>query len=178
MRKHIRTAAVATVLAAGTALGSIAAVGTALASEDTGFVDGKAGTHDDWNDEGTLAKDDNGNAVALWQTVLWADGAKWKAKNGTLKPFTQDDITGDFNSRTVSATKFWQAGNGLKQTGKADGASFSLADNNLGSANKKGLVIYDGVIDETVQFKRLTVAGVTQQVYFVKVDDEWVAAAY
>ncbi|MFC3578365.1 peptidoglycan-binding domain-containing protein [Streptomyces yaanensis] len=178
MRKHIRTAVAATVLAAGAALGGITAAGTALASDDTGYIDGTGGTTDDWRDEGALKQGDEGNAVALWQTVLVADGAKWTDKKNTKHDFTENDIDGDFDSKTKSATKDWQAQNGLSQTGKADPKSFSVADNNLGKVGRKGYVTYDGDSDYNARFKRLPLAGVAQQVYYVYVDGAWVEASY
>ncbi|MFD5080877.1 peptidoglycan-binding protein [Streptomyces sp. NPDC058371] len=177
MRKHIRKAAVATVLAAGAALGGFAATGTAQASEDSGFVDGTGGTHNDWSDEGTLQRGDESNAVALWQTVLVADGAKWKTSGGALRAFTEDDIDGDFNGRTASATRFWQQQNDVRVTGKADRRSFSVADNNLGTVGRRGTVTYDGSFDDA-RFRRLTVGGVGPQVYFVSFDGSVVAASY
>ncbi|MEV6029159.1 peptidoglycan-binding domain-containing protein [Streptomyces sp. NPDC052036] len=177
MRKHIRTAVVATVLAAGTVLGGIATTGAAFASEDTGFVDGKGGTTDDWGDEGVLSKGDDSNAVALWQTVLVADGAKWTDGKKVQHDFTENEIDGSFDSRTASATKYWQGKNGLKQTGKADPKTFAVADNNLGKPGKKGTLTYDGDADDA-RFRRQSVPGVDQQVYFVLVDDSWVAANY
>lgn len=177
MHKGFRKAAIATVLAGGVALGGFATAGTAQASEDTGVIDGSGNTNNDWGDEGTLQKDDVSNAVILWQTVLVADGAAFKNSAGALVPLTENDISGEFDSRTVSATKDWQKDRGLKQTGKANGASFSVADDNLGTVNKKGNVTYEGVVDD-VTFKRTTVAGFNDQVYSVNFDGAFVRATY
>jgi hypothetical protein len=167
----------ATVLAVGAGLGAFAATGTAQASEETGVIDGSGGTHNDWGDEGTLQKGDESNAVALWQTVLVADGAFWKDSGGALRPFTEDDISGEFNSRTVSATKFWQKSHGLAETGKAKPSSFSVADDRLGTVNGNGTVLYEGSAND-VAFKRKTVAGFDKQVYFVNFDGSFVQATY
>ncbi|CAL9353465.1 peptidoglycan-binding domain-containing protein [Streptomyces griseomycini] len=174
---RFRRAAMATVLAGGAVLGGFAATGAAHASEDTGVVDGSGKTRNDWGDEGTLQKGDESNAVALWQTVLMADGAYWKDSGGTLHQFTEDDISGEYDSRTVSATKYWQKSRGLSQTGKANPKCFSHADNNLGPVNKKGSVVYEGDVDD-VTFKRKTVAGYDEQVYYVKFDGSYVPATY
>ncbi|WP_128379748.1 peptidoglycan-binding domain-containing protein [Streptomyces cavernae] len=176
MRKHIRKAAMATVLAGGAVLGGFAATGTASASEDSGLVDGTGSTRNDWGDEGTLQRGDESHAVALWQTVLWADGAKWKDGN-TWRAFTEEDISGEFNRRTVSATAYWQKANGVRETGKADPRSFAVADNSLGTVGKRGTVGYDGT-SEDARFKRLTVGGVAQDVYYVHYDGSWVPATY
>lgn len=176
MNKHFRKAAMATVLAVGTALGGFAATGIAQADEDAGVIDGSGNTRDDWGDEGTLKKGDESNAVALWQTVLVADGTFFK-DSGTLRPFTEDDISGEFDSRTVSATKDWQKDRGLNQSGKASPASFKVADNNLSAVNGNGTVVYAGSVDNAT-FKRKTVAGFEKQVYFVKFDGSSVPATY
>ncbi|CAL9441782.1 hypothetical protein [Streptomyces griseomycini] len=175
--KRFRRTAMATVLAGGAVLGGFTATGAAHASEDTGVVDGSGNTHDDWGDEGTLKKGDEGSTVALWQTVLMADGAYWKDSEGTLQQFTEDDISGEYDSRTASATKYWQMGKGLDQTGKANPDCFSYADDNLGTVNKKGKIVYEGAVDD-VTFKRKTVAGYDEQVYYVDYDDSYVPATY
>jgi hypothetical protein len=177
MYKGFRKAAIATVLAGGVALGGFATAGTAQASEDTGVTDGSGNTTNDWGDEGTLQKDDVSNAVILWQTVLVADGATFKNSAGAQVSFTENHISGEFDARTVSATKDWQKDRGLTQTGKANGASFSVADNSLGIVNKKGNVAYDGDVDD-VTFKRQTVAGFNDQVYSVNFDGSFVRATY
>ncbi|CAL9341047.1 hypothetical protein SUDANB176_00280 [Streptomyces sp. enrichment culture] len=177
MHKRFRNATMVAVLGAGTALGGFATAGAAHASEDTTVIDGSGSTRNDWGDEGTLQKGDESNAVALWQTVLVADGAYWKDGKGVLHQFTEDDISGEFGPRTVSATKYWQKSRGLSQTGKANPKSFSSADDNLGPVNKKGNVHYDGDVHD-VTFKRKTVAGFTEQVYFVSFDGSYVPATY
>ena len=176
MRKNIRKAAVATVLAASTALGAFAATGTASASEDTGVVDGSGGTRDDWRDEGALERGDESYAVVLWQTVLWADGAKWKDGNN-WRAFTEDDINGEFNRRTSSATSYWQQANGVRVNGKADARTFSVADNSLSSVGRRGTVNYDGT-SEDARFRRVQVGGFSQQVYYVYYDGSWEPVTY
>jgi hypothetical protein len=116
--------------------------------------------------------------VALWQTVLVADHAQWTDKKNVKHDFTENDIDGDFDSKTASTTKNWQGRKGLGQSGKGDPRSFSVADNNLGKVGKKGYVSYDGDSDYNTRFRRVSVAGVPQQVYLVYVDGSWVAASY
>ncbi len=176
MQKRFRKTAIATVVAMGAVFGGLATAGMAQASEDSGVIDGSGNTRNDWGDEGTLQKDDESNAVALWQTVLVADGAFFK-DSGALRPFTEDDINGEFDRNTASATKFWQKEKGLQQTGKANRASFSRADNNLGAVNSNGTVVYAGSVDNAT-FKRQTVAGFNEQVYFVNFDGSFVPATY
>ncbi|GAB3008844.1 hypothetical protein GCM10023080_088570 [Streptomyces pseudoechinosporeus] len=176
MNKHFRKAAMATVLAVGTALGGFAATGAAHADEEVGVIDGSGNTGDDWDDEGTLKKGAESNAVVLWQTVLVADGVSWKDGAGVLHLFTEDDISGEFDLRTASATKFWQKDRGLNQSGKATAASFKAAGNNLGP-NKNGTVVYEGSADD-VTFKRKTVDGFDKKVYSVNFDGSSVPATY
>lgn len=175
---HFRKAAMATVLAVGTALGGFAATGAAHATEEAGVIDGSGNTRDDWGDEGTLEKgnSDDSNAIALWQTVLVADGVSYEDSAGVLHLFTEDDISGEFNSRTKSATKFWQKERGLSQSGKANAASFRVADNNLGP-NQNGTVVYEGSAND-VTFKRKTLSGFDKKVYFVNFDGSFVPATY
>ncbi|MER5228295.1 hypothetical protein [Streptomyces flaveus] len=173
---HFRKAAMATVLAVGTALGGVAATGAAHADEGTAVIDGKGDTHNDWAED-TLEEGDESHAVALWQTVLVADGAYWEDDGGALHQFTKDDITGEYNMSTTSATKYWQKGKGLSETGEANTKCFSAADNNLGTESKNGSVIYKGTIDKAT-FKRKKVDGFNKKVYSVKFDGSYVPATY
>jgi peptidoglycan hydrolase-like protein with peptidoglycan-binding domain len=100
-RNLAATAAIAALLGGGLALAPAAHATTA-----TGYIDGKGTWTDDLKGEGTLSTSSHakGNAVALWQKILWADGVK--ESNGTK--FDYADIDGKFGSNTKYATKQWQ----------------------------------------------------------------------
>lgn len=103
IKRHLAAAtAVAALFTGGLALAAPAA----QATTGTGYVDGKGTWTDDWTNEGTLstASHAKGNAVALWQKILWADGVK--EQNGSK--FDYADIDGKFGPNTKYATKQWQ----------------------------------------------------------------------
>jgi peptidoglycan hydrolase-like protein with peptidoglycan-binding domain len=179
MRKHIRKAAVATALVAGVAFGGFTAAGTAHAAPDSrkfGYVDGFGATTNDWGDE-TLKAHEKSNAVYLWQYVLYADGAQYKDEDGDTQTFSEEDISGEFDSVTAAATRDWQKSHKVKKvTGRADQATFAKADNRLGAVAAGNLVTYNGS-DVDVDFRRIPVSA-TNAVYQVQVDGVWVYARY
>ncbi|MFC3383511.1 peptidoglycan-binding protein [Couchioplanes caeruleus subsp. azureus] len=97
----------------------------ALRNPSRGYVDGVDDQRDDWGDEATLSNHGSywrSNYAALWQTILWADGHMNEA-----------DIDCEFGPQTEANTRAWQATYGLPQTGKADTASRTFADNFINS---------------------------------------------
>jgi hypothetical protein len=101
----------------------------ASASQAQGFVGGASTVTDDWGDEGTMSQTKNihSGATGLWQTVLWADGAK--KSNGAA--FTLGDIDNDFGPNTAAATRNWQSRHGLTVDGIVGPKTFGAADGHL-----------------------------------------------
>ncbi|MFI6347367.1 peptidoglycan-binding protein [Streptomyces sp. NPDC050560] len=97
----------------------------AHASVAQGGVYGTGVVTDDWGDEGPLSTTQNShnNVVALWQTVLWADG---------LLPDSGRDC--EFGPQTADATKAWQRAHGLTADGVVGPATFGKADDSLSLA--------------------------------------------
>ncbi|MEU1820594.1 peptidoglycan-binding protein [Streptomyces roseifaciens] len=90
----------ATVTAAGLmAVGlTLTALNPAAAAGDE-TISGTGPLKDDWNNEGPFSRSSHshGNAVAMWQQILWADGyISW------------GDIDCRFGPTTERATKLWQ----------------------------------------------------------------------
>ncbi|MCI3932567.1 peptidoglycan-binding domain-containing protein [Streptomyces sp. AN091965] len=170
--RRLLAAAVATTAGAGLALTAAAPLATAAAPR---VIDGSGYAYNDWGDEGTLSIDShstNSDATALWQTVLYADGAKWRDSGGELHTFRKSDITGRFEERTESATRWWQRHEDLEDVdGVVGKETFGDADNSLSGPEPDGTVLFMG-FRHTVAFKRL------QGTYYVKVHGQWRKAAY
>lgn len=158
--------------AAGLTLG--AAAPFASATTASRIVDGQGTADNDWGDEGDLSRHSHAhsNATRLWQTVLYADGAKWRGSDGALHTFTKADIDGHFGKRTESATKWWQKNEDLEGVdGIAGKETFGFADDFLSGPSAGGSVTYTGYKHD-VTFKRLNGD------YHVKVNGLWKKAAY
>ncbi|MFG2650044.1 peptidoglycan-binding protein [Streptomyces sp. NPDC048436] len=169
--KRLIGSAVAVAAGAGIALG-----GTASLAQASGphVIDGKGAAYNDWGDEGDLSRHShtNSNATRLWQSVLYADGAKWKDSDGNRHTFKKWDIDGSFGKRTESATKWWQQHEDTEDVdGIAGKETFGVADDFLNGPSGSGWVSYSGY-QHDVTFKRL--AGT----YYVKIDGQWKKAAY
>jgi hypothetical protein len=108
MSMRIRVVAMATAVLLGT--GGLALAPAASAAAPYHGIDGGGAVTDDWQDEENLGVDDyaTSNATALWETVLWADGAQWQDDDGDWHPFTKSQIDGSFGPETESATQWWQ----------------------------------------------------------------------
>ncbi|MDG4859522.1 hypothetical protein P8605_15390 [Streptomyces sp. T-3] len=170
-RIRLAAAAVSVVAAAGLGLGGLAPAASATGSH---VIDGRGVATNDWGDEGTLSKYQhaNSNATRLWQTVLYADGAKWKGSDGKWHKFTKWDIDGQFGWKTHSATKYWQDKEELEDVdGIVGKETFGHADDFLDGPYGGGKVIYMGLSHE-VKLKRL------DGKYYVKIDGQWKQAAY
>jgi peptidoglycan hydrolase-like protein with peptidoglycan-binding domain len=173
LRTKALTLAVAAAIAGGV---GITAAGPAAASSSQGFVSGTNGVKDDWDDEGTFSESgyNKGNAVALLQQVLWAEGVK--EKNGT--PFDYADIDGKYGPNTTYAVKQFQKmlnefGSGLTVDGKAGKKTLGAAARLFLADNGNGTVTYWGE-KHKVTFKR------SGGKYLLKVNDTkgWKVAHY
>ncbi|MBT2675153.1 Tat pathway signal protein [Streptomyces sp. ISL-14] len=93
----------AAILLSGTGTG-LATATPAAANASDGFVSGAYMYQDDFGDEGTLSTSSyaHTNATALWQWILWAEGAK--KSNNDDDVFLRSDIDCRFGSDTKSAT--------------------------------------------------------------------------
>ncbi|MFD3586479.1 peptidoglycan-binding protein [Streptomyces sp. NPDC058683] len=113
MSMRIRVVAMATAVLLGA--GGLALAPAASAAAPYHGIDGGGAVTDDWQDEENLGVDDyaTSNATALWETVLWADGAQWQDDDGDWHPFTKSQIDGSFGPETESATQWWQEHFGL-----------------------------------------------------------------
>ena len=154
----MRKRAVATVTAALLGFGTIglAVAPTADAAPYHG-VDGNGVVSDDFQDEENLGVDDhaNGNATALWQSVLYADGAKWQDDDGDWHNFAKSQIDGSFGPQTESATQWWQGRFGLTDNdGVVTDQSWEFAQQWLHGPFAGGTVRYDGD-KRDVDFKRV-----------------------
>ncbi|GGR71531.1 hypothetical protein GCM10010252_07410 [Streptomyces aureoverticillatus] len=172
-RRPRRLLAAAVAVTAGTGL---ALAGTAPLAQAAGphVIDGGGDAFNDWGDEGTLSRHRHAhsNATWLWQSVLYADGAKWRDGNGALHTFKKADVDGHFGWKTASATKWWQAHEDLEDVdGVVGKETFGAADNFLSGPHSGGQVDYTGFVRQ-VGFKRL--AGT----YYVKIDGHWKKASY
>ncbi|QDQ16519.1 hypothetical protein FH965_24085 [Streptomyces spectabilis] len=165
-------AAVTAAAGAGLALAGTAPLATAAAPR---VIDGSGYAYNDWGEEGTLSIDSHStvsDATALWQTVLYADGAKWRDAGGELHTFRKADITGRFEERTESATYWWQRHEDLEEVNGVVGKeTFGAADNSLSGPEPNGKVLFLGYRHD-VAFKRIRGA------YYVKVSGQWRKAAY
>jgi peptidoglycan hydrolase-like protein with peptidoglycan-binding domain len=101
----------------------------ASAKQSQGFVGGAGVVTDDWGDEGTMSQTRNihSGATGLWQTVLYADGAK----KSDGKAFGLSDIDGDFGPNTAAATRNWQSRHGVGVDGVVGPQTFGAADGHL-----------------------------------------------
>ncbi|UUU24491.1 peptidoglycan-binding domain-containing protein [Streptomyces sp. DSM 40750] len=170
-KARLLLAAVAVTASAGLALGAAAPLATASGPH---VVDGSGAAYNDWGDEGTLSvnKHSRSNATRLWQSVLYADGAKWKDSSGDLHTFTASDIDGIFGWKTRSATKYWQAQEDLEDVdGIVGKETFGQADGFLDGPYSDGAVTYTGLVND-VAFKRL------DGEYYVRIGSKWKVAAY
>ena len=168
--------AVTVTATAGLALGVSGplAAATSGSAASPQVIDGTGGAYNDWGDEGTLSigRHSNSNATRLWQTVLYADGARWRDGNGVKHPFTKYDIDGSFGWKTKSATKWWQAREELEDVdGIVGKETFGHADDFLDGPYRGGKVTYSGY-QRDVTFKRLSGK------YYVKIGTQWKVAAY
>ncbi|WP_371577531.1 peptidoglycan-binding protein [Streptomyces sp. NBC_01314] len=171
LKARLLLGAVAVTASAGLALGVAAPLATASGPY---VVDGSGAAHNDWGDEGTLSVNSHSksNATRLWQSVLYADGAKWKDSSGNPHTFGQGDIDGIFGWKTRSATKYWQAQEDLEDVdGIVGKETFGQADGFLDGPYSDGKVTYTG-LEHEVTFKRL------DGEYYVEVGSTWKVAAY
>ncbi|MGW0840347.1 peptidoglycan-binding domain-containing protein [Streptomyces sp. NPDC002787] len=170
-RTRLLLAAVAVTASAGLALGATAPLAAASGPH---VVDGSGAAYNDWGDEGTLSvkKHSKSNATRLWQSVLYADGAKWEDSSGNQHTFTASDIDGIFGWKTRSATEYWQAEEELEDVdGVVGKETFGQADGFLDGPNGDGTVTYSGLVNN-VTFKRI------DGQYYVKIGSKWKLAAY
>jgi peptidoglycan hydrolase-like protein with peptidoglycan-binding domain len=146
VRKRTALGAIALLMSGGLALAPLAS-----ASTSQGYIAGAGTLTNDWGDEGLLstASHAHSNATALWQAVLWADGAR--ESNGTY--FDYSDIDCHFGSNTKAATKNWQKVHDLSQDGVVGPHTFGRADNQLRN-DGGGVVKYYGQV-HNVWLKRV-----------------------
>jgi hypothetical protein len=164
----------ATVLLLGAGTTGLALAPAANADASTGYVDGRGQAYDDWQDEDDLGPRDyaDSNATALWQTVLYADGARYRDRRGRTHTFEEDDIDGRFGPVTKSATHYWQRRHGLQDDdGIVTAESWEAAQQNLEGPGRRGRVVYHGD-DQDVRFVR------DHGAYWVRLDGDWVPAYY
>ncbi|MFG2725301.1 peptidoglycan-binding protein [Streptomyces canus] len=155
MRKRAVAMATAALLGAGT-LG-LAVTPTAGAASYHG-IDGNGVVSDDWQDEENLGVDDysDSNATALWQSVLYADGANWQDEDGDWHNYSKSQIDGSFGPETESATQWWQEHYGLTDNdGVVTDQSREFAQQWLHGPVPGGGVRYDGD-KRDVDFKRVS----------------------
>ncbi|MER7178863.1 peptidoglycan-binding domain-containing protein [Streptomyces hyaluromycini] len=171
----MRTRVVAMASAVLLGAGGLALAPAASAAPPYHGIDGGGSVLDDWQDEENLGVDDytNSNATALWQTVLWADGAQWQDDDGDSHPFEKAQIDGVFGDQTESATQWWQEHFNLTdRDGVVTEESWTFAQGKLSGPPGNGTVTYNGVRKAT--FKRV---GVKYRVRF-KGTGSWKNAYY
>ncbi|MFJ8106335.1 peptidoglycan-binding protein [Streptomyces sp. NPDC096132] len=152
----MRNRAVATVAAALLVAGGTAtAVAPAANAAPYHGIDGNGVVQDDWQDEENLGVDDyaNSNAVALWETVLYADGAQYEDEDGDWHPFTKRQIDGSFGPETESATQWWQDRHGLPDNGVVTSDCWDSAQNRLHTAARSTVQYWGSA--RVVSFKRV-----------------------
>ncbi|MEU6347830.1 hypothetical protein ABZ896_00680 [Streptomyces sp. NPDC047072] len=155
MRK--RAVAMVTAVLLGAGATGIALAPTATAASYHG-VDGNGGVNDDWGDEENLGVDNyaESNATALWETILYADGAKWQDDDGDWHNFSKSQIDGSFGPETESATQWWQDHYHLTENdGVVTDQSWEFAQQWLTGPYSGGIVLYDGDVRD-VTFKRVS----------------------
>lgn len=155
----------------------------ASAKISDGYVRGYDAFRGDWSDEGVLSTTQNSvsNAVCLWQTILWVEGAT--EIDGTK--FDRSDIDGHFGSNTKRATQHQQAAWGLADSwGEADGKvgpnTFGEADDWLvksGGFEDRGRTLYltyNSGLDTFDLYRN------TSGIYMFKITDNdiWRGASY
>jgi hypothetical protein len=121
-------------------------------------IDGSGAVGNDWQDEENLGVDDYtaSNATALWQTVLYADGAKWQDDDGDEHNFTKGQIDGTFGPETESATQWWQEHYNIDENdGVVTDPSWVFAQRWLSGPTSGGNVTYAGDV-RNVTFKRVS----------------------
>ncbi|MER5216777.1 peptidoglycan-binding protein [Streptomyces sp. NPDC002838] len=154
----MRNRAVATVTAALLVAGGTAtAMAPAASAAPYHGIDGSGAVHDDWKDEEDLSVDDyaSSNATALWETVLWADGARYEDEDGDLHAFKKSQIDGSFGPETESATQWWQEHFGLPEDdGIVNDDDWKDAQNQLRGPYSGNTVEYRGAARD-VTFKRV-----------------------
>lgn len=127
---HTRRARLSAVIAAVVTGALAAGAAPASAKASDGYVSGAYQFQDDFGDEGTLTTSSyaHTNATALWQWVLWAEGAE--KSNGD--PFLRADIDCRFGSDTRSATISLQRTLKLDDIdGKVGTETFGAVDKNI-----------------------------------------------
>ncbi|MFG3287952.1 peptidoglycan-binding protein [Streptomyces sp. NPDC048179] len=154
MRTRVVALATAVLLGAG---GGLALAPAASAAPYHG-IDGGGSVLDDWQDEENLGVDDyaSSNATALWETVLWADGAQWQDDDGDSHPFTKSLIDGSFGPETESATQWWQDHFNLSDNdGVVTDQTWTFAQQRLTGPAAGGIVTYNGTVRKAT-FKRVS----------------------
>ncbi|MFK0155431.1 peptidoglycan-binding protein [Streptomyces sp. NPDC090499] len=145
MSMRIRVVAAATAVLLGA--GGLALAPAASAAAPYHGIDGGGTVLDDWQDEENLGVDDyaTSNATALWETVLWADGAQYQDDDGDLHPFEKSKIDGSFGPETESATQWWQEHLGLSDNdGVVTEQSWTFAQQRLTGPAAGGVVTFHG----------------------------------
>ncbi|MEU9167269.1 peptidoglycan-binding domain-containing protein [Streptomyces sp. NPDC048420] len=144
----MRKRAVAMVTAALLGAGAIGlAVAPAADAASYHGIDGNGPVNDDWQDEENLSVDDytDSNATALWQSVLYADGALWQDEDGDWHNFSKRQIDGSFGPQTESATQWWQEHYNLAENdGVVTDQSWEFAQKWLLGPSSGGGVRYHG----------------------------------
>ncbi|MFE1315230.1 peptidoglycan-binding protein [Streptomyces sp. NPDC058755] len=144
MRTRVVAMTTAALLGAG-ATGIALAPGASAASYHG--IDGNGAVADDFQDEEDLGVDDyaESNATALWQTVLYADGAQWQDEDGDTHTFKKNQIDGTFGPETESATQWWQEHYHLSENdGVVTDPSWAFAQRWLTGPTSGGTVTYLG----------------------------------
>jgi peptidoglycan hydrolase-like protein with peptidoglycan-binding domain len=157
MSMRIRAMAMVTAVLLGAGATGIALAPAAGAAPAYFGIDGGGAVGNDWEDEENLGVESyaRGNAVALWETVLWADGALWEDDEGEWRPFKKSQIDGSFGPETESATQWWQSRHNLPETdGVVVSESWDFAQTRLLSL-PGNIVQYKGDA-RNVNFKRVS----------------------
>jgi hypothetical protein len=174
MRK--RTLAMMTAVLLGAGATGFAVAPAANAAAPYHGIDGSGGVNDDWQDEENLSVDDyaQSNATAVWETVLYADGAQWQDDDGDWHAFRKNQIDGSFGPETESATQWWQDRHGLPDSdGVVTDDCWQTAQLRLHGLYPGGVVRYAGYA-RTATFKRV---GVKYRVK-LKGTGSWKNASY
>jgi peptidoglycan hydrolase-like protein with peptidoglycan-binding domain len=156
MSMRNRAVAMVTTALLGAGATGIALAPAASAAPPYNGIDGSGGVYDDWQDEKTIGVDDfaQSNATAVWETVLYADGAQYEDEDGDWHTFTRDKIDGSFGPETESATQWWQNYRGLSDSGVVTNDCWQYAQSRLSGPSTTGSVQYTGTT-HNVTFKRV-----------------------